>query len=456
MNHAILLFFMACATSLPAHASSAANGASVLNMTNAPLAILAAALFVLAYVFVVAEEFIHLRKSKPVLAAAGLIWILVAILAKSVDNGQSIVQLAINHNLMEYASLFLFLLTAMTYVNAMTERNVFEALRAWLIRKNYSYKKLFWITGIMAFFISPIADNLTTALLMGAVVLAVGKDKPAFVSIAFINIVVAANAGGAFSPFGDITTLMVWQSKHLAFFDFFALFIPAAVNFIVPAVIMSFAIPKDMPEAVDEMVELRPGAITICVLFLCTIITAVCLEHFLHLPPFMGMMLGLSYLLIFSYYIKISQRNHGFSEFNIFNKVAKAEWDTLLFFFGVVFCVGGLGTIGYLAQVSHLLYEGLGATNANIIVGVLSALVDNIPVMFAVLTMQPEMSDYQWLLVTLTAGVGGSLLSVGSAAGVALMGQSQGHYTFFAHMKWSWAIVLGYASSIAVHALING
>ncbi len=455
MNKAILMFLVACLTSLPVMANQA-NAPSVLNMTGAPLAILAVVLFVLAYCFVVAEEFIHLRKSKPVLAASGLIWILVAIVAQQVDGGKGIVDGAISHNLLEYASLFLFLLTAMTYVNAMTERNVFEALRAWLVRKNFTYKQLFWITGIMAFFISPIADNLTTALLMGAVVLAVGVDKPVFVSVAFINIVVASNAGGAFSPFGDITTLMVWQSKHLEFFDFFALFIPAVVNFLVPSIIMSFVVSNDKPSAIDEVVKLKSGALMICFLFVCTIVTAVCLEHFLHLPPFMGMMFGLSYLMLFSYYIKISENNHGFSEFNIFNKVAKAEWDTLLFFFGVVFCVGGLGTLGYLAQVSHVIYEGLGATNANIIVGVLSALVDNIPVMFAVLSMNPEMDAYQWLLVTLTAGVGGSLLSVGSAAGVALMGQSKGHYTFFSHMKWSWAIVLGYASSIGVHALING
>ena len=459
MKYFILMLLTGCGISLPALASGASSSPATLNMTHAPLAIVAVILFIVAYCFVVAEEFIHLRKSKPVLLGAGLIWILVAILAKAVDNGESIVQAAIDHNLMEYASLLLFLLTAMTYVNAMTERNVFEALRAWLIRKNFTYKMLFWITGIMAFFISPIADNLTTALLMGAVVLAVGIDKPAFVSVAFINIVVASNAGGAFSPFGDITTLMVWQSKHLEFFEFFALFIPAAVNYLIPAIIMSFAVSNERPKAINETVSLKPGAMAICVLFLCTIVTAVCLEHFLHLPPFMGMMMGLAYLLLFSYYIKMTEKNAGqgdFAEFNIFNKVARAEWDTLLFFFGVVFCVGGLGTIGFLAQVSHHIYEGLGATNANIIVGVLSALVDNIPVMFAVLSMQPEMGDYQWLLVTLTAGVGGSLLSVGSAAGVALMGQSKGHYTFFAHMKWSWAIALGYGGSIATHYFING
>ncbi len=431
---------------------------SHLAMTSAGLGIAALIIFALAYSLVIAEEFIHLRKSKPMLLAGGLIWIIVAVLTPKDESGKAFLEHAIDHNLLEYASLFLFLLTAMIYVNAMTERNVFEALRAWLIRRGYSYRKLFWITGFLAFFISPIADNLTTALLMGAVVLAVGAASQRFVSLAFINIVVAANAGGAFSPFGDITTLMVWQSGHIEFFGFFALFIPALVNFVIPGIILSFAIPNETPPAPEEDVKIQHGGLAICFLFLCTIVTAVAFEQVLHLPPFLGMMQGLSYLFFYSYYIKKSEHrfDDSVSEFNIFNKVARAEWDTLLFFFGVIFCVGGLGAIGYLADVSRLLYEGLGATQANIIAGILSAVVDNIPVMFAILTMNPDMEAYQWLLVTMTAGVGGSLLSVGSAAGVALMGQSRGMYTFFSHLKWSWVIALGYGASIYVHYLING
>jgi len=168
--------------------------------------------------------------------------------------------------------------------------------------------------------------------------------------------------------------------------------------------------------------------------------------------------MGLSYLFFYAYYLErcAKKSNKGIDEFNIFNEVARAEWDTLLFFFGVIFCVGGLGTIGYLADVSKILYDGLGATNANIIAGLLSAIVDNIPVMFAILTMNPDMDTFQWLLVAMSAGVGGSLLSVGSAAGVALMGQSKGIYSFFSHLKWSWAIAIGYALSIYVHFLING
>jgi len=282
--------------------------------------------------------------------------------------------------------------------------------------------------------------------------------------------VVAANAGGAFSPFGDITTLMVWQKGLLSFGTFFALFVPALVNFIVPAVIMSFAIPNEKPEPLNETISLRRGAKRIIALFLLTIATAVSMHTFLHLPPVMGMMTGLAYLQFFAYYLKMTGEKSHYTvndldgsisvvsepiAFNIFNKISKAEWDTLLFFFGVIVSVGGLGTLGYLAMASDVMYTQWGATEANIAVGFLSAIVDNIPVMFAVLTMNPEMSDGQWLLVTLTAGVGGSMLSIGSAAGVALMGQSRGMYTFGSHLKWMPVIALGYFASIGTHMLIN-
>ncbi|MET0001576.1 MAG: sodium:proton antiporter NhaD, partial [Candidatus Thiodiazotropha lotti] len=147
--------------------------------------------------------------------------------------------------------------------------------------------------------------------------------------------------------------------------------------------------------------------------------------------------------------------SHGSNHYNIFKSLERAEWDTLMFFYGIILCVGGLGTLGYLSLVSQMMYVDLGTTNANILVGFLSAIIDNIPVMFAVLAMMPDMSHGQWLLVTLTAGVGGSMLAIGSAAGVAVMGTARGVYTFMAHLKWSWAIALGYAASIWVHFLVN-
>jgi len=460
----ILLALIAVFLPSLAFASDAAH--QTIDLTSHWVGYTAIAIFVLAYTLVILEEQLHLRKSKPVLLAAGLIWILIAAFYGSQGMPHA-AEVAIRHNFLEYAELFFFLLVAMTYINAMLERDVFNALRDWLVHKGFSYRTLFWLTGILAFFISPIADNLTTALIMCAVVLAVGKDEPKFIAMSCINIVVGANAGGAFSPFGDITTLMVWQKGIVQFQEFFALFLPSVVNFIIPAFIMQFFLPKGNPTAnSSQMTQIKKGGFTIVGLFILTIITAVSFHNFLHLPPVFGMMLGLAYLKFFGYYIRKSGHEeidksdiptgHQIADdFDIFDKIAKAEWDTLFFFYGVILAVGGLGYIGYLGMASEFMYGELGATNANILVGILSAIVDNIPVMFAVLTMNPDMSHSQWLLVTLTAGVGGSLLSVGSAAGVALMGQARGYYTFFGHLKWTPVIALGYAASIYVHLLIN-
>lgn len=307
---------------------------------------------------------------------------------------------------------------------------------------------------------------------MGAVVMAVGGNNRNCVLLSCINIVIAPNAGGAFSPFGDITTLMVWQKSIHAtngivdFWVFFALFVPSLVNWLVPTIIISFSVPNEKPKAGGEVVAMRRGALSIVALFLFTITLAVCFHSLLQLSPVIGMLTGLSLLQLFAYYLKMRgektyARNWDAQNicnpvpFDTFRKVSRAEWDTLFFFYGVVMCVGGLGFIGYLGMISQAIYGDWGATNANIAVGVISAIVDNIQVMFAVLSMMPDMSVGQWLMVTLTAGVGGSLLSIGSTAGVALMGQARSIYTFVGHLKWTPVITLGYAASIGVHMAIN-
>ena len=480
--------------------AAAADPVTALDFTGHWAGIMALVIFILAYSLVVGEEAIHLRKSKPAIVAAGFIWVLVAITyAQHGDTHTA--EVAVKHALLEFVELFLFLLAAMTYINTMSERGVFDLLRARLIAQGYSLRKIFWITGAISFFLSPLADNLTTALLMATVVAAVGGDNKRFVAIACINIVVAANAGGAFSPFGDITTLMVWQHGAVEFQEFFVLFLPSLAGWLVTAGIMSFAVSREQPAPVKEEAKLGYGALVVVGLFVLTIVMAVSFHNYLHLPPVLGMMTGLGLLKLFGYYLQRrgEERSDPSAEMNldgfelidpdrtdkdgadeiyknlqlvqmgermgrqavaagpydIYKNLQDAEWDTLMFFYGIILCVAGLGAFGYLAIVSEFFYADLGATVANIFVGFASALIDNIPVMFAVLQMNPEMSHGQWLLVTLTAGIGGSMLSIGSAAGVAVMGQVRGVYTFFTHLKWSWAILLGYAVSIAVHFVIN-
>ncbi|MFT3672423.1 sodium:proton antiporter NhaD [Aestuariivirga sp.] len=429
---------------------------ATIDLTRSWIGYAALAIFAISYLLVILEETTQLRKSKPVLVAAGLIWFLIG-LAYTAAGAPQVAHDAAAHTIGEYGELFLFLLVAITYVNTLEERRVFEVIRTRLTARGLSYRQLFWITGILAFFLSGVLDNLTTALVMGSVVLAVGVASPRFVALSCISVVVAANAGGAFTPFGDITTLMVWQKGKVSFFEFFALFVPSLVNWLVPALLMHFALPGGKPSAPAERIHAKPGAFGVAVLFALTIVTAVCFKNFLGLQPALGMMLGLGYLQVWAYMLQQRGKRAENTDMvlNSFKQIERIEWDTLLFFFGIIFAVGGLGLMGYLALANEYLYTQWGATAANVTVGILSAIVDNIPIMFAILTMDPQMSHGQWLLVTLTAGVGGSLLSIGSAAGVALMGHAHGKYTFMSHLKWTWAVALGYALSIITHMVLN-
>ncbi len=436
-------------------------------------------IFVIAYALVISEENIHLRKSKPVMVAAGLIWMLVALAYQQAGQSELVHEM-VQHGLLEFVELFLFLLAAMTYINTMDERGVFDVLRSWLLKQGFSLRKLFWVTGAIAFVLSPVADNLTTALLMATVVMAVGGTNRKFIVLGCINVVVAANSGGAFSPFGDITTLMVWQEGHVEFEEFFTLVVPSLVNWVVTAGIMSVFVPGGQPDAINEAAKLRQGAWIVVGLFALTITMAVLSHTILHMPPAVGMMTGLGLLKLYGYYLQTRggrfamtvepvMNNNALGlegdpnkieasddkQYDIYRNLQRVEWDTLLFFYGIMLCVAGLGGFGYLAIGSDVMYGSLGPTISNILVGFASAILDNIPVMFAVLEMNPEMSLGQWLLITLTAGVGGSMLAIGSAAGVAVMGQAKGVYTFFAHLKWSWAIVIGYAVSVWTHLWIN-
>jgi len=427
-----------------------------LDLTGHWAGILSLVIFVVAYVMVIFEEATHMRKSKPVMLAAGLIWALIGIAYMAAGQSEAAHSHAIEI-IEEYGELFLFLIVAITYVNTLEERRAFDVLRVKLVGLGMGYRQLFLLTGVLSFFLSGVLDNLTTALVMGTVAMSLGRESPRFVVLTCISVVVAANAGGAFSPFGDITTLMVWQQGKLEFFEFFDLFLPSLVNWLVPAALMFAAVPNDRPSPHSDRVRGKPGMMGVVFLFAATIATAVAFKNFLHLPPALGMMLGLGYLQMFAYYLQVTGHRRSDSDMILdsFKEVQRVEWDTLLFFFGIIFAVGGLGVLGYLGLASELLYTDLGSTSANVIIGALSAVVDNIPLMFAVLTMDPVMSDGEWLLITLTAGTGGSMLSIGSAAGVALMGQAKGLYTFGTHLKWAWAIALGYVAAIGVHLVLN-
>lgn len=433
---------------LLAMASSIWASEGAQDLSGTWVGILCLVIFVVGYYIIAAEEKYRINKAKPALFIGTFIFMLIGLYFSINGLDTTSLEHELEKLILEIAEIYFFLLVAMTYIETLIERNVFNTLKYNLVSKGYSYKKLFWLTGTLAFFISPVADNLTTALILSTVLVTIEKEKINFLVPGAINIVVAANAGGAWSPFGDITTLMAWTAEKGAFLDFFTLFLPSISGWLATGYLLSRFVPDDQPHfditSAHKETVLEGGKV-VMILGVLTIVSAVLSHQFFHLPAMWGMVFGLSLLKLYSFKLKQSHK----AEINIFHSIAKIEHDTLLFFFGILAAVGGLHYLGFL-DLAAKLYESAGPTAVNIGVGFLSAIVDNVPVMSAVLKSNPQMGLDQWLLVTLTAGIGGSLISFGSAAGVGVMGKLKGVYTFGAHLKYAWTILIGYILSLGV------
>jgi len=423
-----------------------------IDLTHTWVGIVSLIVFVIGYYFIATEDKYQINKAKPALFIGTFIFMLIGLYFSINHLPAEPLEAEVHDLIVEIAEIFFFLLVAMTYIEAMIDRRVFAALRYNLVSKGYSYKKLFWITGTLAFFISPVADNLTTALILSTVLITIEKVNKNFLVPGAINIVVAANAGGAWSPFGDITTLMVWIEGKGDFTEFLYLFPASIIGWFVTAYLLSRFVPKGRPpfDISESKVKIKRGGKEIIALFMLTIALAVLSHQVLHLPAMWGMMFGLALLKLFIY--KENLKRDKDHQLNPFTWIAKIENDTLLFFFGILAAVGGLHFLGYLEYFTKL-YDTLGPTVVNILVGFISAIIDNVPVMSAVLKADPNMGsaeNAQWMLVTLTAGIGGSLISFGSAAGVGVMGKMHGIYTFASHMKYAWTILIGYIISIVI------
>ena len=435
-------------TSLTAFATTSAHASGhAVDLATEPFGWFLLAIFIVGYYFIAAEEKYNINKAKPALFTGTFMFVLLGAYYAINDLNFGAFDTEIAHLILEIAEIFFFLFVAMTFIEALIERNVFDSLKEKLVDAGYGYKKLFWITGVLAFFISPVADNLTTALILSTVLITIERENKMFLVPAAINIVVAANAGGAWSPFGDITTLMAWSAGKGAFIDFLYLFPAAILGWGITGFLLSRFVPDGAPAKVEgvERVVIHKGGKVIIGLGVFTIAIAVLGKQLMHLPPMWGMLFGLSVLQLYAYTLK-KYHDH---DIQIYKSVAKIENDTLLFFFGILAAVGALHFAGFLGHAAHL-YTMFDPTYVNIGVGFLSAIVDNVPVMSAVLKASPDIVHSQWMLVTLTAGVGGSLISFGSAAGVGVMGKLHGIYTFGTHMKFAWTILVGYIVSVSV------
>ena len=419
---------------------------ATMHLTTTWVGIIDLLIFVVAYYFIATEEKYEINKAKPALFAGTVMFMLIGVYFAANGLDPDPLHDEMEKLILEIAEIFFFLFVAMTFIETLIERKVFDVLKFKLVSKGYTYKKLFWLTGLLAFFISPVADNLTTALILSTVLFTIDKKNREFLVAGAVNIVVAANAGGAWSPFGDITTLMAWTAGKGEFVDFLYLFPPSIAGWVLTGWLLSRYVPEGEPHfdaAIDKIPQMKDGGKTVIWLGAFTIAIAVVGHQFFHFPAMWGMMFGLSLLKLHSFRLKHTTQNG----YDIFVNMKKIENDTLLFFFGILSAVGALHYLGYLEYV-HDLYGLVGPTVANIGVGFISAIVDNVPVMSAILKASPQMGIDQWLLVTLTAGIGGSLISFGSAAGVGVMGRLRGIYTFGAHLKLAWTVLAGYVLSM--------
>ncbi len=432
-----------------ASAAAAETAGHAIPIAAEPFGWLLLAIFIVGYYFIAAEENYHINKAKPALFTGTFMFVLIGVYYAINGYVMAPLETQVEHLILEIAEIFFFLYVAMTFIEALIERGVFNALKAKLVAKGYGYRKLFWVTGVLAFFISPVADNLTTALILSTVLVTIDNKNRAFLVPGAINIVVAANAGGAWSPFGDITTLMAWTAGKGEFVDFLFLFPASIVGWLITAALLSRYVPNEFPfegsETAAEKIEILKGGKVIIGLGIFTIAVAVIGKQVMHLPPMWGMLFGLSVLKLYTYRLKYKHSE----DINIYEAISKVENDTLLFFFGILAAVGALHFIGFLDYAVKL-YDMFSPTAVNVGVGFLSAIVDNVPVMSAVLKANPTIGLDQWMLVTLTAGIGGSLISFGSAAGVGVMGKLKGIYTFMAHLRLAWTILIGYVVSIVV------
>jgi len=423
-----------------------------LDLTNTWVWYLSLMIFFVSYYFVAREEAYHMNKAKPALLAWTSMFIVIGIYFVLNWLDTNLLHAETKHLIAEISEIFFFLLVAMTFIEVMVNRGVFEVLKRKLILHWYTYKKLFWILGFLAFFISPVADNLTTALILSTVAHSLSKNPKILVPMA-VNIVVASNAWWSWSPFWDITTLMAWSAWKWQFQEFLFIFPAAFIWWLVTAWIISLFVWEWKPESTNKIlnVNMKPWAKKVIYLWLFTIFISVIIHHYFNIPAMWWMMFWLSLLHLTSYH---SKKFHKDIWFDIYKNIKKTEIDTLLFFFWILSAVWALDFLWYLSYIVKF-YEVVWFTYGHIIIWFLSALVDNIPVMSAVLKSDLEMWTSWWLMLTLSVWIWWSLISFWSAAWVWVMSKMKWIYTFGSHMRFFPAILLWYLISIWILHLQN-
>ena len=392
---------------------------------------------VLAFLAIVLEDVIHLNKAKSTLFLGTLCWILLFTLGPDHQG----VETAFSENILDIASLWLFLFAAMTFVAYLNQHGMVEALVYRVLPANMPQKALLPFVAVFAFVFSSFCDNITTTLVTVALIQSLRLPARNNIKLAVLA-VFSINSGGAALITGDVTTLMIFTAGKVGIGDLFALIAPGLIACLLLAAML---LPGFEGQLKLERAVTPASNFDICVaiIFIATIVLTLVINLVVRVPPLLVFMFGLSLVFMLSRFMSREE-----SEQPIIDYIRKIEFDTLLFFLGILLVVGMLQEIGTLAYITEL-YARFSPPMANFLIGCVSAVIDNVPLTAAVLKSNLTMSLTQWLGFTYSVGVGGSLLAIGSAAGVLMMSKIDG-LGFISYLRYTPHLAVAYAAGYAM------
>ncbi|MGB7389342.1 MAG: sodium:proton antiporter NhaD [Pseudomonas neustonica] len=391
---------------------------------------------VVAFLGVVLEEVIHVNKAKVVLLFGALSWMVLFIAAPD-EAMRGRVQGALNENITDIASLWLFLLATMTFVAYLNKKGLIENIIYRILPGRITERKLLFLTGIFCFVFSSIADNITATLVSVALVLSLNLELRKMLRFATL-VVFAVNSGGVSMITGDVTTLMIFMADKVEITNLLLLSLPALLAVLLLAALLSVGLNNEVVIERNALHELRGVDKLIGALFLLTIIATILLSLFFAIPPVLTFLTGLALMFLIARFFNEDIDNDPILEY-----IRVIEFETLLFFLGVLLLVGMLQFIGTLQSLTSL-YDVMPAMLANFLMGMLSALIDNVPLTAALLKANLQMNAAEWMGLTYAVGVGGSLLIIGSAAGIVAMSKMPG-LTFITYLRSFGLLLMAFA-----------
>lgn len=408
--------------------------------------------FILGYLAIVFEKTIRLDKAASAIITGVLCWTIYISFHSSAESIHHATEELMDH-LGEISGILFFLLGAMTIVELIDAHEGFQLISK-LIHTT-DKRKLLWIISLISFFLSAILDNLTTAIVMTSItqkILVGKKDRLFFIGL----VVIACNAGGAWSPIGDITTTMLWIGKQVTATNIMAtLFLPSLVSLLVPLITATFFVKgkttslindQDKKNTIQQKIVFFTGVSILLLIPVFKMVT--------HLPPFMGMLLGLGIIWLVSELVSYNKDDENNTAYSVIHALKKIDTPSILFFLGILLSISALDAAGQLNLLSQYLNEKITNSTLTVtIIGLLSSVIDNVPLVAAAIGMY-DLSIYPtdhhfWEFLAYCAGTGGSILIIGSAAGVAAMGMEKIDFIWYLK-NISWLALLGYFSGIIV------